>query len=114
MIGLIDLHWQMAKKSLPPPNLEIMKLAEYYKHEENIFCRIIYLDETELSGYDKVYIFSENDNCINVPEAMRRAPNVIYGGSAFTNRVYIPFENELIDYTIPRAAIYSNLLKEKY
>ena len=47
MIGLVDLHWQQAADLiLPPPNLEIMKLAEYYKHEENMYCRIIGLEET--------------------------------------------------------------------
>lgn len=104
----------MAGKTLPPPNLEIMKLAEYYKREENKFCRIIDLEETELSSYEKIYAFSENDQCINMPDAFLRASNVIYGGSAFTNKKYIPFENELIDYTIPRANIYSRLLKDKY
>lgn len=114
MIGLVDLNLQKAQKTLPPPNLEIMKLAEYYKHEENRYCRLINLDETEFAGYDKIYIFSENDNCIDIPEALRRESNVIYGGSAFTNKKYIPFENELIDYTFPRPAIYGNFLKEKY
>ena len=42
-----------------------------------------------------------------------RASNVIYGGTAFTNGVYIPFKNEIIDYTIPRASIYKQFLKEK-
>lgn len=114
MIGLVDLNFQKAEKSLPPPNLEIMKLAEYYKREENKYCRLINLEETEFGGYEKIYVFSENDDCITVPEAIKRAPNVIYGGSAFTNKVYVPFENELIDYTLPRPNIYSNLLKEKY
>lgn len=114
MIGLVDLNFQRAKKALPPPNLEIMKLAEYYKLEENQFCRIISLDETEFGGYDKIYIFSENDQCVDVPEAFRRAQNVIYGGSAFTNKVYIPFQNDLIDFTLPRPNIYTRLLKEKY
>jgi len=71
MIGLVDLQWQQADLDLPPPNLEIMKLAEYYKHEENIFCRIIGLEETELGGYDKIYVFSENDNYITVPDAFK-------------------------------------------
>lgn len=114
MIGLVDLNFQKAEKSLPPPNLEIMKLAEYYKREENKYCRLINLEETEFGGYEKIYVFSENDDCITVPETIKRAPNVIYGGSAFTNKVYVPFENELIDYTLPRPNIYSNLLKEKY
>lgn len=86
MIGLVDLNFQKAEKSLPPPNLEIMKLAEYYKYEENKYCRLINLDETELTGYEKIYIFSENDNCIDIPEAFRRANNIILGGSAFTNK----------------------------
>ena len=60
------------------------------------------------------YIFSENDNCIDVPPAFKQAKNVIYGGSAFTNKKYVPFENELIDFTIPKPNIYSGLLKERY
>ena len=115
MIGLVDLHWQQAADLvLPPPNLEIMKLAEYYKHEENIYCRIIGLDEVQFTGYDKIYIFSENDNYITVPDAFKQATNVIYGGSAFTNKKYVPFQNELIDYTLPKPNIYGRLLKEKY
>ena len=53
MIGLVDLNLQKAEKSLPPPNLEIMKLAEYYKREENKYCRLINLEETDYShiGY---------------------------------------------------------------
>lgn len=114
MIGLVDLNFQKARKTLPPPNLEIMKLAEYYKREENMYCRIIDLHETELNAYTKIYIFSENDQCIEVPEPFKRIPSVIYGGSAFTNKQYVPFQNELIEYTIPRANIYSRILKQKY
>lgn len=114
MIGLVDLQLQSwAKPQLCPPNLEIMKLATYYKGRENIFCKLVNLEETELSGYEKIYIYSENLNYINVPEAFRRADNVIYGGTAFTNGIYIPFENELIDYTIARPNIYTGFIKEK-
>ena len=90
-----------------------MKLATYYQQEENKFCRIINLDETELTNYDKIYVFSESQNYITVPEAFKRAPNVIYGGTAFTNGMYVPFENKLIDYTIARTRIYYNFLKDK-
>ena len=115
MIGLVDLQLQSwPKPQLCPPNLEIMKLATYYQREENKFCRIINLDETEFSGYEKVYVFSESKDYIKVPEAFRRASNIVYGGTAFTNGKYIPFENKLIDYTIARPHIYSNFLKEKY
>ena len=114
MIGLVDLmlqSWQ--KPQLCPPNLEIMKLATYYQTEENKFCRLINLDETELSGYDKIYIFSESKNFITVPEAFLKSDNVIYGGTAFTNGLYTPFENKLIDYTIARPRIYKEFLKDK-
>ena len=114
MIGLVDLQLQSWDKlQLCPPNLEIMKLATYYKQEENRFCRIINLDETELEAYDKIYIFSESKDFITVPEAFKRAKNIIYGGTAFTNGKYIPFDNKLIDYTIARTRIYHNFLKDK-
>ena len=114
MIGLVDLQLQSWDKSqLCPPNLEIMKLATYYQTEENKFCRLINLDETEFSGYEKIYVFSESKDFITVPEALRRAPNVIYGGTAFTNGVYVPFENKLIDYTLARPRIYTAFLKDK-
>lgn len=115
MIGLVDLQLQSwTKPQLCPPNLEIMKLATYYQTEENKFCRLINLDETELGGYDKIYIFSESRDFITVPEPFKRASNIIYGGTAFTNGKYIPFENKLIDYTLARPRIYANFLKEKY
>lgn len=90
-----------------------MKLANYYQTEENKFCRLINLDETELTNYEKIYIFSESKECTTVPEAFLRAPNVVYGGTAFTNGVYVPFENKLIDFTLPRTRIYQNFLKDK-
>ena len=114
MIGLVDLQLQSwDKPQLCPPNLEIMKLATYYQQEENRFCRLINLDETELSNYDKIYIFSESKDYITVPDAFKRAPNVIYGGTAFTNGIYVPFENKLIDYTLARTRIYKDFLRDK-
>lgn len=90
-----------------------MKLAAYYQGEENKFCRLINLDETELTAYEKIYVFSESKNFVTVPEAFRRAPNVIYGGTAFTGGIYVPFENSLIDFTLPRTRIYGQFLRDK-
>lgn len=115
MIGLVDLQLQnWPKLQLCPPNLEIMKLAAYYQGEENLYCRLVNLDEDDLSKYEKVYVFSESKNYIMVPDAFKRASNVIYGGTAFTNGTYVPFENKVIDYTLARPYIYKNWLKEKY
>lgn len=115
MIGLVDLDLQQsASTNSLIPNLEIMKLATYYRLEENVFCRLVGLDETEFSGYEKIYCFSESETIPKVPPAFLRAKNIIYGGTAFTNGIYQPFENQIIDYTLPRPAIYKDFLKQKY
>ena len=115
MIGLVDYDFCTSTKSTRLlPNIEIMKLASYYRGEENQFCRLLDLDETELSGYDKIYFFSEADSIPQVPEAFLRSNNVVYGGTGFTNKIYVPFENSLIDFTIPRTFIYKEALKQKY
>ena len=114
MIGLVDIGLQSSDSArLTVPNIEIMKLATYYKYEENKFCRLINLDETELTPYDKIYIFSEAETAPELPDAFRRAKNVVLGGTAFTNGVYKPFKNEIIDYTLPKTFIYKEFLKEK-
>lgn len=91
-----------------------MKLATYYRVEENTFCRLIPLDDTNLDNYNKIYFFSETSRNPIVPPAFLRANNVEFGGSSFTNGKYKPFNNEIIDYTIARPTIYKDFLKEKY
>ena len=66
-----------------------------------------------MTSYEKIYIFSESKEFITVPEAFKKSSNIIYGGTAFTNNKYIPFENKLIDYTLARTRIYGEFLKEK-
>ena len=115
MIGLVDFDLQTStSKTELIPNLEIMKLAIYYRTEENHFCRLIGLEEEDLSSYDKVFFFSEGQRPPEVPPAFLRANNVIFGGTAFTKGVYIPFENELIEYMLPRPSIYKEFLKTKF
>jgi len=115
MIGLVDFDLQQSTStSLLVPNLEIMKLATYYQNDKNTFCRLIDLNETELSSYEKIYFFSETSEDIRIPEQFLRAHNVIYGGTAFTKGVYIPFKDDLIDFTIARPNIYKEFLKNKY
>ena len=115
MIGLIDLDLQTSTSTTSLiPNLEIMKLAAFYTQEKNIFCRLINLEETELSGYDKIYIFSENQHHSPVPPQFLQCSNVIYGGTGFTNGRYYPFKESLIDYMIGRPIIYKEFLQDKY
>ena len=114
MIGLVDYDFYSSTSTTKLiPNLEIMKLATYYKAEKNMFCRLIDLDETELTNYDKIYFFSESEKPINVPGPFKLISNIILGGTAFTKE-YIPFKDEIIDYTIPRPIIYKEILKKKY
>jgi len=69
MIGLIDLDFYSSTATdCLIPNVDIMKLATYYRIEKNTFCRLISLFETELEGYDKIYCFSESEEPIKVPE----------------------------------------------
>lgn len=82
--------------------------------EENQFCKLVDLEETELTGYDKIFFFSEQEEQPVVPPQFLRADNVVFGGTTFTNGVYQPFENSLIDFTLPRTAIYKDFLKKKY
>ena len=115
IIGLVDYDFCKSRKnSVLIPNIEIMKLATYYKTEKNQFCRLLTLEDQELSSYDKIYFFSELNKNPQIPEHYLRAKNVFYGGTAFTNGVYIPFEEEIIDYTIPKPFIYKEFLKQKY
>lgn len=113
MIGLVDYDLQTtSSNTLIPPNIEIMKLATYYKNDENIFSRLISLDETELSSYDIIYFFSEAETAPIIPTQFKAA-NVLYGGTAFTDE-YQPFKNSLIDFTIPKIFVYKEFLKQKY
>jgi len=62
MIGLVDYDFYSSTSTTSLiPNIEIMKLATYYRNEKNTFCRLIDLDETELTCYDKIYFFSESE-----------------------------------------------------
>lgn len=115
MIGLVDLDFQTSiTLKQQPPNLEIMKLSNYYKTQQNKFCRMISLSQQQdLSAYQKIYIFSEQQKYPQIPKNFLQANNVQFGGTAFTNGKYIPFQNEIIEYTIPRIYLYTNILKEK-
>ena len=70
MIGLVDYAVQASTSTtLLVPNIEIMKLATYYKVEENQFCRLIGLDETDLTPYDKIYFFCEDSSSFLITSA---------------------------------------------
>lgn len=113
MIGLLDADiLRSTTATLHPPNLEICKLGTYYKVEEQQFCRLLSLDEKDLDEYEKIFYFSEVSD--EIASAYKGKKNVVFGGTAFTRGVYRPFENEIIDYTLPRPALYKTFLQDKY
>lgn len=115
IVGLVDYDFQTNTSiKLCPPNLQIMKLANYYKVEQNKYCKIVDLNQQDFSGYQKIYFFSQQDHYPKVPQQFLRADNVIFGGTAFTNGEYVPFENEVIEYTLPKINVYSYILHQKY
>lgn len=115
MIGLLDYDWFYPKyRDKLIPNLEIMKLATYYHIEEKKFCRLLSLNEKELTQYSNIYFFSELGSNIQIPPQFLQCNNVTYGGSALTREKYIPFSNSIIDFTIPKPSIYKEFLKQKY
>ena len=111
MIGLIDLDLYSSQK-LSLPNLEIMKLATYYQKEKKEYVRLIDLNETNFSGYDKIFLRNDNFQ-LTIPQHFLESNNIEYGGLAFSKGVYIPFENEIIDFCLPLVSIYKPFLREK-
>ena len=111
MIGFFDLDLYYSN-SLTLPNLELMKLARYYRVEEKIFSRLIKPDEEDFDGYDKIFVCS--NNAVKLPEKIRETKKFELVGPAFTAGQYVPFENELIEYMSPRKKIYTDYLKSIY
>ena len=91
-----------------------MKLASYYKTEESKFCRLISLDEESADGYSDIYLFSETSDYTDIPKNILAMPQLVLGGTAFTNQEYTPFKNPIIDTMIPRTFIYKEFLQRKY
>ena len=68
MIGLVDFDFQSQTKLNPdPPNIEIMKLANYYRTEENKFSMLVDLNTDNFEGFEKIYFFSERNNPPKIP-----------------------------------------------
>lgn len=111
MIGLYDGNIRMEGKKISPPNLEITKIARYHK-EEGDYCKLITKDETNFSGYDKIYYYSDYNSDIPIP--IRNFKNVEYGGMAFSKKKYKPIKNELIETFLPDLSIYKPILREFY
>lgn len=102
-IGLYDSDF--SDFGIAPFNLEIMKLATYYKNKKEIVGLAPALSPEMYSNmfYRKDY----NNGHFDI-EALNN-PNIKYGGLAFTNNIYVPMEKS-IELSIPDTNIYSKLI----
>lgn len=83
-----------------------MKLAEYLKKEKNIPCRIILPDEKNVNLYEKIYYCS--DIIEKIPGFLYECNKLEFIGEAYDD---FDFDDELIDYMIPRPEIYKEYLR---
>ena len=99
-IGLYDMD--MATYTLVPFNIELMKLAAYYKKHREI---VILSPELTPERHQKFFLRKDYDDG-NFPLGIDKIPNLDYGGYAFTKGLYVPMAAE-IEAIHPDSSIYS-------
>lgn len=103
-IGLYDAD--LVTYKLVPFNLEIMKLAAYYKKKREI---VILSPQLLPDRHEKVFVRKDYDDG-NFPTKILMQPNVEFGGLAFGNNVYQPLPIE-IERMRPDTAVYESMEK---
>lgn len=106
-IGLYDADLMFAPTSFKL-NLEIMKMASYFKKRGDTVEFLLNLQNTE--KYDIIYIRKDSEKTV-LDNSIFLKKNIEWGGLAFTNGEYIPMEPIDIEYAIPNVSIYSKYFK---
>ena len=88
-IGIMDAD--LSTYLLVPFNLEVMKLSAYYKKKGEI----VVLSPSFTPDRNTKFIYRKDYNDGEFPAGLTRAPNVEYGGLAFSNNVYKPLPAEI-------------------
>lgn len=101
-VGIMDAD--MATYTLVPFNLEVMKLSAYYKRKGEI----VILSPSFTPERNTKFIYRKDYNDGDFPLGLMRAPNVEYGGLAFSNNIYQPLPRE-IEIMRPDTEIYSRM-----
>jgi hypothetical protein len=94
----------MATYTLVPFNLEVMKLAAYYKKEGEI----VILTPSFTPDRHQKYFYRKDYDDGDYPIDLLRHQNVEYGGLAFSNNVYVPLPPE-IEKMRPDPSIYEKM-----
>ena len=103
-IGLYDAD--MAKYTLVPFNLELMKLSAYYKKKREI---VILSPSFTPERHQKFFLRKDFDDG-EFPLGLEKIPNLEYGGFAFSNGAYSPLSPE-IEILHPDTSLYANMEK---
>lgn len=101
-IGLYDQD--VSSYVFAPFNLEIMKLATYYKNKREI---VVLSRDFAPEKYTKYFLRKDYDDG-DYSYLQSREPNISYGGYAFTNGVYVPLARE-IELCKPDTSIYQTM-----
>ena len=88
-VGIMDAD--LSTYSLVPFNLEVMKLSAYYKKKGEI----VVLSPSFTPDRNTKFIYRKDYNDGDFPVGLTRAPNVEYGGLAFSNNIYKPLPVEI-------------------
>lgn len=104
-IGLMD--GDFSTYILVPFNLEIMKLAAYYKRKREI----VTLSKDFAPNYYTKFIYRKDYYDQIYPKGLMTTNNVEYGGLAFSNNIYVPLPRE-IEVMKPDTSIYARMEKE--
>ena len=103
-IGLYDGDLQ--KYFYCPFNLELMKIAAYYKNKN----QIVSLSPTFKPERYSKFFFRKDYYDGNFPDKLMTSKNIEYGGLAFTQGIYAPLAMD-IETTPPDRFIYERVLK---
>ena len=98
-IGIMDAD--LSTYVLVPFNLEVMKLSAYYKKKREI----VIFSPSFTPEKNTKFIYRKDYNDGDFPKGLTKAPNVEYGGLAFSNNVYAPLPRE-IEIMRPDPSIY--------
>ena len=88
-VGIMDAD--LATYTLVPFNLEVMKLSAYYKKKGEV----VVLSPSFTPDKNTKFIYRKDYNDGDFPTGLTKAPNVEYGGLAFSNNIYKPLPIEI-------------------
>ena len=107
-IGLVDSDLLIIPQ-LKTLNVELMKLGVYFEnngHQVEVLHK-----ENNPYDYDKLIIFA---SACHPMKKFLSHPDIDFYGDYYSNKIYMPFNEEEIDYNTVNYKIYDNLLKQNF